>query len=128
MKTLFIPVYHGMCTRNLFLTEMLPTILKQPDLRAVCFIPPLKKDFFAKEYGHFKNVIFESVDRKHKKNKLEFIFDFITKSFLNTQAKKSLQLIEYSSDPCLISSFTKYLAVIPSGAKSLPQSIFTSLV
>ena len=98
MKTLFIPVYHGMCTRNLFLTEMLPTILKQPDLRAVCFIPPLKKDFFAKEYGHFKNVIFELVDRKHKKNKLEFIFDFITKSFLNTQAKKSLQLIEYSSD------------------------------
>lgn len=120
MKTLFIPVYHGMCTRNLFLTEMLPTILKQPDLKVVCFIPPVKKDFFNKKYGHFQNVIFEPVSWEHPKNRLETTFDFIAKSFLNTQAKKSLQLIEYSSDKNRLRYFLgRILSSLFSGSRLL---------
>jgi len=77
---------------------MLKPILDNPNIKIICFVPPLKEKFFKEKYGHFKNVIFEPVEWKHKKGKVEFFFDFLAKSFLNTQSKKSLQLIEYSSD------------------------------
>lgn len=121
MKTVFIPVYHGMCTRNLFLTNMLHPLLNARATRLICFIPPAKKEFFAQQYGALgQNIIFEALELKKATSGLNFVFDFIAKSFLNTQAKKSLQLIEYSSDRNKIRYWLgRFLAAVFAGSRLL---------
>lgn len=66
MKTLFIMLSRGFVARNILRTAVFPTLVAQPDLRIILFVPPNIPDYFAAEFAKYPNVILE------ESNDLEF--------------------------------------------------------
>lgn len=79
-KTIFLSCYHGFISRNIFNSEVLSILRKQPDLRIVIFCPTAKAEFLRKWYGGI-NVLIQALDLEkiitRPKNKFFYRLAFV---------------------------------------------------
>lgn len=61
MKTILMPIYHGMRARSIFYTDIYSDLVADDSIRIIVACPSVKLDFYRKNFPQ-KNVIFEAVD------------------------------------------------------------------
>lgn len=61
MKTIFLPIYNGLRSRNFFRTDIYKELVKDRDIRLVILVPAYKIDFYKKEFKEL-NIVFEPWD------------------------------------------------------------------
>ncbi|TSD03654.1 MAG: hypothetical protein Athens071426_143 [Parcubacteria group bacterium Athens0714_26] len=59
MKTIFLPIFNGLRSRNFFRTDIYRELIRDKNIRLVVLAPAHKIDFYKKEFNE-PNIIFES--------------------------------------------------------------------
>jgi len=86
MKTIFVTIFEGVEAKNILRTDILPTLLKEKDLRLVLFTKnEAKKEYYAREFKD-PRVVYEVVGSS-KIRGLDSVFRTLKFLLINTESK-----------------------------------------
>ncbi|MDP2696312.1 MAG: CDP-glycerol glycerophosphotransferase family protein [bacterium] len=106
-KTILLPIYNGMRSRNFFRNDLYPELVKDEDLQLVILVPPYKMDLYNREFSK-PNVVFQSWDAIPE-NYFSRLVKGMAFSLLDTVSIKTLQYVAYLKTGNKISYLAKRL-------------------
>lgn len=92
-KTILLPIYNGTRARNFFRFDTYKNLISDPNLKLVVVVPPVKADFYRKEFTE-PNVVFEPLEVGSEPLFGRVLAEFAFNLF-NTNTVRMKQRLEY---------------------------------